>query len=34
LAKANELRDARLFEALDQRLITQALDLYRTDAMP
>lgn len=34
LAEANELRDARLFEALGQRLITQALDLYRTDAMP
>ena len=34
LAEANELRDARLFEALGQRLISQALDLYRTDAMP
>jgi transposase len=34
LAEANELRDARLFEALGQRLITQALDLYRTDPMP
>jgi transposase len=34
LAEANELRDARLFEALGQRLITQALDLHRTDAMP
>lgn len=34
LAQANEHRDARLFEALGQRLITQALDLYRTDAAP
>lgn len=34
LAEANEHRDARLFEALGQRLIAQALDLYRTDAIP
>jgi Transposase DDE domain/Domain of unknown function (DUF4372) len=34
LADANERRDARLFEALGQRLIRQALDLYRTDALP
>lgn len=34
LAEANELRDARLFEALGQRLIIQALDLYRTEPMP
>jgi transposase len=34
LAQANECRDARLFEALGQRLITQALELHRADAMP
>jgi transposase len=34
LAQANEHSDARLFEALGQRLICQALDLYRTDTMP
>lgn len=34
LADANELRDARLFEGLGQRLIAQCLELHRQDAMP
>jgi transposase len=34
LADANEHRDAQLFEALGQRLITQALQLHSPDAMP
>lgn len=34
LADANELRDARLFEGLGQRLIAQCLELHNQDAMP